>query len=120
MIERQENVNDAIKTISCLLNAAPWEFGVMSSTKGLLAGNVKIDLPSDIVIDVSLHQDGMLLPHFVADIQQLRTSAAFVLLVEKDTVFKKLALADIVNRLGRECLLITVRLSSVNDHVRNN
>lgn len=56
--QKQENVNDALRTICCLLNAAPWQLGVLSSSKGLMAGNVKIHLPDSPVIDYSVHKDG--------------------------------------------------------------
>lgn len=110
--KKQENVNEAVKVISCLLDASPWEFGVISTSKGLLAGNVKLKLHKNIEIDCSVHREGMLLPHLITEIMEISTTASFVLLVEKDTVFKKLALNDIVKRLNFECILITVNIKT--------
>lgn len=50
----------------------------------------------------------MLLPHFTADIVELSTCAEHVLVVEKDTVFKKLVGCDILERWNNKCILITV------------
>lgn len=56
--QRQENVNEAIKIICCLLDVTPWELGVMSTSKGILAGSVQIRMPNDNVIDCGLHTEG--------------------------------------------------------------
>lgn len=56
--QKQENVSDALKTICCLLNTTPWQLGVMSSSKGMIAGNVQIFLPDNSLIDCSIHKNG--------------------------------------------------------------
>lgn len=56
--QKQENVNDALRTICCLLNVAPWQLGVFNSSKGLIAGNLKVFLPDNEVIDYSAHKNG--------------------------------------------------------------
>lgn len=38
--------------ICILLNAYPWEIGVLSSSKGLIAGSIKLTLNDDTIIDV--------------------------------------------------------------------
>lgn len=101
-------MNEALKLICCKLEVSPWQLGVMSSAKGLLAGKVKIFMPENVVIDCSQHADGMLLPHCTSVIERITTDAKYVLLVEKDTVFKKLVQYDISKHFGTECLLITV------------
>lgn len=54
---------------------------------------------------------GMTLPHFTADIGTLTTTADYVLVVEKDTVFKKLVQCNIMDRWNHKCILITVSKS---------
>lgn len=110
--EKQENVNEALKLICCKLEVLPWQLGVMSSVKGLLAGKMKIFMPENVVIDCSLHIDGILLPHCTSLIERITTDAKYVLLVEKDTVFKKLVQYDISKHFGTECILITVIISN--------
>lgn len=56
----QENVNEAIKIISCLLELEPWKMGVYSTSKGLIAGPIVIVLADDSLIDCSTHSEGRL------------------------------------------------------------
>lgn len=56
--QKQENVNEALKTICCLLDATPWELGVLSTSKGLIAGPLQIHLPDDVVIDCGIDKNG--------------------------------------------------------------
>lgn len=56
--QKQENVNEALKTICCLLDATPWELGVLSTSKGLIAGPLQIHLPDDVVIDCGIDRNG--------------------------------------------------------------
>lgn len=74
---------------------------------------MQIFMPDDVVIDCSLHADGMLLPSNTAGIERMTTDAKYVLLVEKDTVFKKLVQKDISKHFGTEFVLITVRFSKI-------
>lgn len=59
--QRQENVNEALKQICCLLDASPWELGVLSTSKGLIAGPLQIHLPDDVVIDCGNDTNGNVL-----------------------------------------------------------
>lgn len=131
---RQENVNEALKTICCVLDASPWELGVLSTSKGLIAGPLQIHLPNNVVIDCGIDRNGklyynlnlvhkenistliflgvysagILLPHLTYGITDLQTTAAYVLVVEKDTVFKKLLQHNVLDRWKNACILITV------------
>lgn len=100
---------------------SPWQLGVLSSTKGLLAGKMKIVMTENVVIDCSLHIDGILLPQCIADIERMTTDAKYVLLVEKDTVFKKLVKFNISEYFGTECILITVSFRAIDEicHIQN-
>lgn len=135
LTQKQENVSEALKTVSCILDATPWELGVLSTSKGLIAGPLQIQLPDNSVIDCSIdrngiirsltsqnsltfspdifcltiHLQGMTLPHLTAGIVDIRTTATHILLVEKDTVFKKLLQNNIIGRWNNKCILITVR-----------
>lgn len=63
--QKQENVNEALKTICCLLDATPWELGVLSTSKGLIAGPLQIHLPDDVVIDCGIDRNGKFSYNFV-------------------------------------------------------
>lgn len=134
MTKKQIYVTEALKVICCLFDTTPWKLGVMTSSKGIIAGDVRIVLPDNVTIDCSEHEAGenclgiywnrkkilkfliflslgMTLPHFTAEIVNIVTDAEFVLLVEKDTVFKKLVQCDVLKRLDRKCIVITVSMN---------
>lgn len=50
--QSQNVIDEAIKDICLILNAKPWEIGIFSSSKGLIAGPIKLILNDDTVIDV--------------------------------------------------------------------
>lgn len=56
--QKQENVSEALKTICCFLDATPWELGVLSTSKGLIAGPLEIHLPDNVVIDCNIDKNG--------------------------------------------------------------
>lgn len=138
--QKQENVAEALKIICCLLDKTPWKLGVMSSSKGIISGPLQIHLPEHLIVDCSIHKTGtiyffirhrrkpqipselsdvcwvyfllgMTLPHFTADIGTIITTAEYVLVVEKDTVFKKLVQCNIMERWNQKCIMITVSKS---------
>ncbi|XP_037033919.1 uncharacterized protein LOC119072743 isoform X2 [Bradysia coprophila] len=102
----QIQVDTAIMDICFILNAPPWAIGILSSSKGLIAGSIKLTLKDDTVLDVGSVDGGILLPQQTMSIKKVETAARFVLLVEKHTVYEKLLLENVLDRLG-PCILIT-------------
>lgn len=52
MTQSQNAIDEAVKDICLILDARPWEIGILSSSKGLIAGSIKLRLNDDSVIDV--------------------------------------------------------------------
>lgn len=98
-------------TIACnLLNCAPWELGIVSTSRSLVAGPLRISNSDGDVIDFSdAMNEGVPLPNDFHCYHILETTARFVLLVEKETVFKRLIRDDIFSRIGYDFLLVTGR-----------
>lgn len=53
-ISNQRVVDDVIDNISCMLGVAPWEFGVVASSKGLVYGNLNIFYSSDEIMNCNI------------------------------------------------------------------
>lgn len=98
----------SIENVCNLLDCAPWELGILSTSRSLVAGPLKISNPDGNIID---YTDclGMPLPNDFHSYDSLQTTAQFVLVVEKETVFKRLITDDIFSRIGYRCLLVTGR-----------
>lgn len=112
-INNQILVNDAIDNISCLLEVGPWELGVFSTSKGLVYGNLKVFFTSDEVTNCNV-PGGTLIPQDLNKIVKVTSTAYFILVVEKDSIFQKLLDEDLPNKLTRPFIMITVSVVAFN------
>lgn len=101
-------LNDAVSNACQLLNCAAWELGILSSSKALISGPIRIRTDRSETIEF-VHSEGLSLPCDFDSQNTIETTAKFVLVVEKETVFKRLLKDDIFNRLGQEFILITAK-----------
>nr|CAD7429632.1 unnamed protein product [Timema monikensis] len=99
-------VDAAMRDICCLLDACPWELGVVPTSKGLVAGSLVIVTADNEHLDCSAHSEGLLIPQNVTNIVRMETTSKFILIVEKDATFQKLIAEDFLKLLG-PCILIT-------------
>lgn len=105
MYRNQVHVDKAINNLCTLLDVQEYELGVMSSSKGLIAG--------DIIIHIGEEQINCTTPRSVPQtpsaITSIVTNADYVLIVEKDTVFQRLINDDIFKRSSHRIVLITAK-----------
>lgn len=107
LTESQRNVDMALNDISCFLDEPLWKLGVLSSSKGLVAGNLVIVMNDDTLID-GRQERGVVVPADICAIKEIKSDAKYILIVEKDTVFKKLLDDNVFLNLGSNLILITV------------
>ncbi|CAB0034538.1 unnamed protein product [Trichogramma brassicae] len=104
-VKKQAKVEWGIKNVTLLLDCSPWEIGYISTSKGLIAGDLTLHLKNpDRVIQFE-QQTCRAVPDVVANISHIRTTAEFVLVVEKDSVFQKLKSEDCPKY--NNCILVT-------------
>ncbi|XP_014238330.1 meiotic recombination protein SPO11-1 [Trichogramma pretiosum] len=104
-VKKQAKVEWGIKNVTLLLDCSPWEIGYISTSKGLIAGDLTLHLKNpDRVIQFE-QQTCRAVPDVVANICHIRTTAEFVLVVEKDSVFQKLKSEDCPKY--NNCILVT-------------
>lgn len=101
----QEAVNKAIDAICSMLNVQEFELGVLSSSKGLIAGDLVIII-GDERIDCTTTQA---VPSNPSAVTAFESTADYVLVVEKDTVFQRLVSDNIFERVHRRIVLITAK-----------
>lgn len=85
MFKNQDFVDRAIDSICAMLNVQMFELGVFATSTGVVAGNLIIHV-GDRIIDCVNQQ---IIPH-PSDITSLKSTAEYVLVVEKDAVFQRL------------------------------
>lgn len=106
LFSNQESVNRALDTICSMLNVQEYELGIVSSSKGLICGNLIINI-GDERIDCSSTRA---VPQNPSGITSFESDAEFVLVVEKDTVFQRLV-SDSVDfkQIKTKIILVTAK-----------
>ncbi|XP_055847854.1 meiotic recombination protein W68 [Episyrphus balteatus] len=107
LFKNQAAINFAVKDVCSILNASPWELGIRQSSKGLIAGAINIHMSDNSVINCYFNDRPNLIPNDIQAITFLETTAKFVLIVEKDTIFQKFLQQNILRNLNSDIILIT-------------
>jgi meiotic recombination protein SPO11 len=89
------------------------ELGVFTTARGLVCADLSteticLDEHGDFIADLSGHPDGLALSETLTSIHTLQSSAACILIVEKDTVFQALIRAHNFFEYV-PCILVTAR-----------
>ncbi|XP_052890165.1 meiotic recombination protein SPO11 [Anopheles moucheti] len=95
--------------IGALLDADTWEMNVFNTSKGLIAGPLVLTLSDGQTIDCRINRWGTPVPLDVSSVIELRVTAKLVLVVEKDTVFKRLLEDGIFTTFPDTIVLITAK-----------
>lgn len=107
MVKNTAFLHGAILDMCSLLDIAPWEGRITATSKGLVCGPLRIIMDSNDVIDCNAIFEGTSLPHNFTSMSKFETTAKFVLVVEKDTVFERLLRDDIFSRISTPFILVT-------------
>uniref|UniRef100_A0A182PJD5 DNA topoisomerase (ATP-hydrolyzing) n=1 Tax=Anopheles epiroticus TaxID=199890 RepID=A0A182PJD5_9DIPT len=94
--------------VCALLDADTWEMNVFNTSKGLIAGPMVLTLSDGQIIDCN-GRWGTTVPLDVGSVVDIRLTAQLVLVVEKDTVFKRLLEDGILTKFPETFLLITAK-----------
>ncbi|XP_059469188.1 meiotic recombination protein SPO11 [Neocloeon triangulifer] len=101
LLPNQAMLDKGVVTMSDFLKAAPWEFGIFSAGKGIVAGDLEIKFQ-----DGSINcKRGVLIPANIYSASNLKSNANFVLIVEKDAIFHKILDGDLMDYYGSSILI---------------
>ncbi|XP_053674916.1 meiotic recombination protein W68 [Anopheles nili] len=92
--------------ICALLDVDAWEMNIFNTSKGLIAGPMMLKLNSGHTIDCNIRW-GTSVPLDVGSVVDIQFSAKLVLVVEKDTVFKRLLQDGLLDKYPSTFVLIT-------------
>jgi meiotic recombination protein SPO11 len=106
LMKSQSTVDRAIDEICKLLNVMPWELGVLSSSKGLVAGNLQMTFNDTETINYSAVQS---VPQNPSEISHVYSDAEYILIVEKDTVFTRMINENIFDNIESKIILMTAK-----------
>ncbi|XP_058442709.1 uncharacterized protein LOC131425120 [Malaya genurostris] len=106
LTHNQRTVDEGLRDVCFLLKADLWELNVFSSSKGLVAGPLKFRSKHDEMIDC-FNSLGTLVPTDVNGLVEIIVDADLLLIVEKDTVFRRLLDDGVLERLSKKIIIIT-------------
>ncbi|XP_033209484.1 meiotic recombination protein W68 [Belonocnema kinseyi] len=100
-----KKVNNAVNSAEKLIGCTRWDLGFVATSKGLVAGDLTLNFNEKSI--TYLKTRGDLIPQEMFELSSIRTSAKFVLVVEKDTIFQKLLGEREMCPEYLNCILIT-------------
>ncbi|KAL0849029.1 hypothetical protein ABMA28_013402 [Loxostege sticticalis] len=98
-LRNQANLDVAVRDVCCLLETPPWSLGIVATSKGLIAGPLTMHHRDGSVVDC-MASGGVLVPQDIEGIKEFKSTAKYVVVVEKDAVFQKLLDEGALIRLG--------------------
>ncbi|KRY11619.1 Carboxypeptidase B [Trichinella patagoniensis] len=105
LFRSEGDLDRAIKAICKILVTPRYKLNILSSPKGLVFGDLVFQLGNTEIVDCNSIST---IPTRSDEFQVLTTSATFILIVEKDSIFEKLAMEK-ANSVLRSAILITAK-----------
>ncbi|KAL6051053.1 hypothetical protein QOT17_019419 [Balamuthia mandrillaris] len=105
--ENQRQLNDTIQEVVALLNVPRSSLGITTTPRGSIVGCVRLKIDDKWIDCTRVGTMGTCIPGDLELIQEVDTNARFVVVVEKDSVFQRLAEDKIYNIVP--CALITAK-----------
>ncbi|XP_011721072.1 meiotic recombination protein SPO11 isoform X2 [Macaca nemestrina] len=102
----QTVVDNIINDISCMLKVSRRSLHILSTSKGLIAGNLRYIEEDGTKVNCTCGATAVAVPSNIQGIRNLVTDAKFVLIVEKDATFQRLLDDNFCNKLS-PCIMIT-------------
>jgi meiotic recombination protein SPO11 len=107
LFKDQKDSDAVLDDISCLLGCTRNSLHVVASEKGVVVGRLRYNEDGDDIDCTKMGVGGKAIPSNVDKVTELRTDAKFVLLVEKDAAFMRLAEDRFYNKYP--CIIITAK-----------
>ncbi|EDW74800.1 uncharacterized protein Dwil_GK15872 [Drosophila willistoni] len=107
LIRAQSFIVAAKLDVCRILNTAPFHLGILSASKGLLAGDIRMTMSNGDILDCNAYGGAISLPIDFENVDHIDTRAELVLIVEKESVFESLLSRNIFNSFGIRLILVT-------------
>ena len=105
LFKEQTETDAVLDDAACISGCTRHSLGVVASAKGLVVGRVSFDDDGDPIDCTRMGVGGKAIPPFMDLIGNIRSDAEFILLIEKDAAFMRLAEDRFYNRYP--CIMIT-------------
>uniref|UniRef100_A0A2K6G234 DNA topoisomerase (ATP-hydrolyzing) n=1 Tax=Propithecus coquereli TaxID=379532 RepID=A0A2K6G234_PROCO len=105
----QTVVDNIISDISCMLKMPRRSLHILSTSKGLIAGNLRYIEEDGTKVNCTGRATAIAVPSNIQGIRNLITDAKFVLIVEKDATFQRLLDDNFCNKMS-PCIMVTLNI----------
>ncbi|KAM6147803.1 meiotic recombination protein SPO11 isoform 1-T1 [Erethizon dorsatum] len=102
----QTVVDNIIDDISCMLKIPRRSLHILSTSKGLIAGNLRYVEEDGTRVNCTCGASAVAVPSNIQGIRNLITDAKFLLIVEKDATFQRLLDDNFCNQVS-PCIMVT-------------
>ena len=105
LFNKQEQSDAALEDVTCMLGCTRCSLHVVASEKGVVVGRLRYREAGDLIDCTRMGVGGKSIPSSIQKCTQFESDADFILLVEKDAAFQRLAEDRFYNRFP--CIIIT-------------
>jgi len=102
---KQEESDSVLDDIACMVGCTRTSLNVVASDKGVVVGRVNFKEDGDLIDCTKMGVGGKAIPALVHKITDIKSDAEFILLVEKDAAFMRLAEDRFYNKYP--CIIVT-------------
>ena len=107
LFDKQQDSDEVLNDIACMVGCTRTSLSVVASEKGIVIGRVQFREAGDEIDCTRMGVGGKAIPPFIDKITHIRSDAEFILLVEKDAAFMRLAEDRFYNKYP--CIIMTAK-----------
>lgn len=107
LFRTQTESDDVLNDVACMLGCTRTSLSVVASEKGIVIGRVSFREAGDLINCTRMGVGGKAIPPYIERITDVESDAEFILLVEKDAAFMRLAEDRFYNKYP--CIIITAK-----------
>lgn len=107
LFRTQNESDEVLNDVACMLGCTRTSLSVVASEKGIVIGRVRFREAGDLIDCTRMGVGGKAIPPYIERITDIESDADFILLVEKDAAFMRLAEDRFYNKYP--CIIITAK-----------
>jgi len=107
LFKEQRETDDILEDVACMIGSTRSSLKVVASEKGIVVGRVNFLKDGDFIDCTKMGSGGKAIPPFIDKITDIKGDAKFILLVEKDAAFMRLAEDRFYNQYP--CIILTAK-----------
>ena len=104
----QAESDGVLDDVATMIGCTRSNLHVVASDKGLVVGRIQFEEDGDFIDCTKMGVGGKAIPPYIDKIENIRSDAEFILLVEKEAAYMRMAVSLLSLNGGRNCNVLTV------------